>query len=116
MQEPSQKAGSQPMLWGYPLAFWDSLGFWLMIAGAAVGGFALLVTLASSIILYRVTNEQQGQIASEARASAERTARLENETTVARLRYEQLKKEVAWRELDHFAAQRLAQELAKQPS
>ena len=104
------------MLWGYSLAFWDSLGFWLMIAGAVVGGVALLITLASSIILYRVTSEQQAQLMRETSASAERTAGLEKETAESRLQYEKLKAAVAWRTIAPDDRLRLVLGLSVRPS
>lgn len=98
------------------MAFWDSFGFDLMIAGAIVGGVALLITLASSVILYRVTSEQQSQLVRETNAFGERARILEKETANARLETARLKKEVAWRELNPDVRNRMVVELSKKSS
>jgi hypothetical protein len=83
------------MLWGHAIGFWDWWGFWLMIAGAGIGALTLIVTLVSSIILYRVSGAQQDQLVAEAAASAERTAGLEREAATARLELERLRARLA---------------------
>jgi hypothetical protein len=107
MTAPTHKEMSQPSMWGYSLNFWDSFGFWLMIAGAAVGAIALLVTLASSIILYQVTKVQQAQLSHDSAVSSERVARFEADAAKARLETEQIKKSFAWRRITSAQAQSL---------
>jgi hypothetical protein len=91
----TKNEGSQPMLWGHAIAFWDTWGFRLMIAGAALGGLALFVSLASSVILYAVSEAQQAQFAGDVQASRERTAALEKEAADARLEQDRLKARLA---------------------
>jgi len=104
------------MLWGHSVAFWDWWGFWLMITGAGIGAVALLVTLASSIILYGVTSAQQGQLRAEANAHGLHTLELEKEVTASKIEYERLKKQVAWRELNKETRSDLLAKLSTHPS
>jgi hypothetical protein len=64
----------QSMLWGKAVSFWDLCGLRLMFVGAAFGGVAVMVSLASSYILYRVADKTQSESdrkVAEANASGE---------------------------------------------
>jgi len=70
------------MLWGHPVAFWDTSGFVLMLVGAGLGLAALLVALISSVILYKVTGQQQAQLKIESDAASERIEKLRSQNVV----------------------------------
>jgi hypothetical protein len=50
------------MLWGHSLEFWDRMGIRLMFGGAAVGVIALLASLVSAYVLYRVADESEKKL------------------------------------------------------
>jgi hypothetical protein len=54
----------QSMLWGNPLEVWDTRGIWLLFGGAIVGVFALVISMASAYILYRVADKSQNELKS----------------------------------------------------
>jgi hypothetical protein len=54
----------QSMFWGHDLAFWDWWGIRLMFGGAILGTAALLVSLASAYVLYRVADIAQANLLS----------------------------------------------------
>lgn len=74
IQNASATRASQSLLWGRPVEFWDNWGFRLLVIGAAVGVLALIVSLISSVVLYRVAGKAQEALATKAH---------ELETTVA---------------------------------
>ena len=80
----------QSTLWGSALEYWDSWGLWLMIAGGALGFFALAASLSSSFILWKVAGRAQTELQSK-------TSSLDAESAKSRLETEKLKAVVAWR-------------------
>src|ERR1700730_8520090 len=54
----------QSMFWGHDIAFWDWWGIRLMFGGAILGTAALLVSLASAYVLYRVADIAQANLLS----------------------------------------------------
>lgn len=82
----------QSTLWGNSLAYWDSWGVWLMIGGAALGLFALVASLSSSFILWKVSglaqNELQSKVAEADARAAEATLKA-NEADLARVKLEE---------------------------
>jgi hypothetical protein len=89
----------QSMMWGYAVESWDRLGVLAMIAGGTLGMIALFLSLASAYILYRVADRSQHQLALETRESAERIARLNNETELLKAANLALQKRVGPRVL-----------------
>ena len=85
----AKKMSDQATLWGMTVAAWDSIGFWLMVVGASLAAFAVVVSLASSWILYR-TN---GIELAEANGKTEilRQKNLELEKSIAPRGLEQLR-------------------------
>jgi hypothetical protein len=82
----------QSALWGATLAYWDSWGVWLMIAGATLGLFALVASLSSSFILWKVSGLAQSELqfkVSEADARAAEATLKANEADLARLKLEE---------------------------
>lgn len=80
------------MLWGYPLEILDSWGLRLMFGGALIGALALLVSLASAYLLYRVADKAQSELQLKTSAhdveietQKSRTAAFERETAIAKL-------------------------------
>ncbi len=51
----------QSMLWGFPVPVLDLWGLRFMFFGAALGAAALLVSLASSFVLYKVADKVQAE-------------------------------------------------------
>ena len=74
------KASDQSMLWGNSLEFWDGLGRLTMFVGAGLGILALIASLVSAYVLYRVADIAQKDLESAGRISAERIAALNNDT------------------------------------
>ena len=64
------------MLWGHLIAFWDVWGFRLMVAGGVLGFFALVSSLLSSFVLYRVDGAQKDLLSAQSRAFAEKIGTL----------------------------------------
>jgi hypothetical protein len=98
------------MLWGHSIDFWDKIGFWLMIAGAGFGFFALAVSLGSSFILYRVSSAQNEIIASNAARTEQKLLDERRLTANERWRLERVEKAVLPRSLTARQRELLAQE------
>jgi hypothetical protein len=62
-KKSAMPTSDQSILWGWPVASWDRLGLALLLAGAGLGVLALLAGLASSIILNKVANIAQSELA-----------------------------------------------------
>ena len=119
----------QSMLWGHPVAFWDMWGVRAMLMGTSLGFLALVVSLFSSFVLWRVAGVAQSeletktaslgvQIETQRRLTAEASARaaaLEKEAATVRLEQEKLKASLAWRTLPPNSATLLEQALRRQP-
>lgn len=73
------------MLWGLSPSSWDRIGFLLLLAGAALGVLALLASLVSSVILYRVGGVESELLRKE---TAEANARAK-EAELALQKYKQ---------------------------
>jgi hypothetical protein len=52
----------QSTLWGASLEFWNRRGVWLMIAGGVLGFVALVATVTSSFILWKVADLAQSDL------------------------------------------------------
>ncbi len=83
----------QSILWGSSVDLWDVWGFRLMIAGAIIGAAALVVSLASSIILYNVANVAQADLVTKTQSANFRTQLLEKEIGDTKLKAEELRAE-----------------------
>lgn len=76
------------MLWNAPVEFWDAWGLRLMLAGAALGTLALVVSLASSFILYKVAAVAQEDSDRRIAETRERAAVLERDAAALRAQAE----------------------------
>jgi len=63
------------MLWGYSLQVMDWFGLRLMFVGAFLGAVALLVSLASAYVLYRVADDSQKALVSTTASLAKESER-----------------------------------------
>jgi hypothetical protein len=95
------------MPFGWSIEFADWLGVRFMFAGAGLGVLALVVSLVSAYLLYKVADVAQKELASATRASAERVAELSAEAEAAKagrkateLELEKLKKKTGPRIID----------------
>lgn len=79
----------QTTLWGYALTFWDKFGLSLMIVGAVLAGIAVIVSLSSSFILYRVSEIAQSDLQEKTKALEAKTAQAVRETASLQLQLEQ---------------------------
>lgn len=114
-------------MWGWPLDVWDNVAFWTLVWGSVLAGIGIALTGFSSFVSLRTSglvqqeadrkiadaraisdqanasaalSDERSKSASEGTAAAlERAAKLEKEAAVARLEYEKLKSQMAWRQL-----------------
>jgi hypothetical protein len=112
----------QSILWGHAIEWWDAWGVRAMLLGAILGFLALVVSLFSSFVLWRVagvaqadlqtkTGRLSGEVETQKRLTAEAVARAEQ----ARLEQEKLRAQLAWRTLTKDQAEALVTRLSTAP-
>jgi len=112
------KMGDHSILWGYAIDVWDTWGYRLMIAGAAFGAVALVVSLISSIILYKVAavsqielQEKTGQLEVTLKTQERLTAEARTEANKSAVELEKIKRQVAPRILSEDQQEQLYKSL-----
>jgi len=84
------------MWFGWPAQIWESIFFWVTIAAAVLSGLGIGAAFFSAIIGYRISDEVTRQSRIEIAAANARTAEAE-------LKLEQLRRQVAPRQLNREA-------------
>jgi hypothetical protein len=134
---------NQSGFWGQTVQVWDRWGIRLLFGGAVLGALALIVSLTSSVLLYRVSSILQGDLAiktgslsielekqktktGEALAAAEaakgeavkahaETAKANARAEEAHLEAERIKQSLAWRILNAQQNNMILAALLKHP-
>jgi hypothetical protein len=79
------------MLWGQPIAYWDLWGLRAMFLGAGLGFTALVVSLASSYILYRVADVAQAKLTTTVAEAEVKIVKARQEAAETTLAFEMYK-------------------------
>lgn len=84
------------MWFGWSVPIWETIFFWVTVAAALLSGFGIVAAFFSAIIGYKVSDEVTRESRIEIAAANARTAEAE-------LKLEQLRRQVAPRQLDRSA-------------
>jgi uncharacterized lipoprotein YmbA len=115
MDTPST-TDSTTLLLGHAGSWWDFWMIFSLAAAAFIAVFIVVFTAGSVIVHKREASAAAEELERYKLATAGQVSEANERAAVARLKTEQLKKEVAWRELDPQIAHSLVAELSKSPS